>query len=58
MTTLEKQKKFNKMINESVTLEEYINSRQTRDRNLRPPRFIHPSLQVIVYIYKCMCMCH
>ncbi|CAO3610759.1 unnamed protein product [Cunninghamella blakesleeana] len=45
MTTLEKQKKYNKMINENVTLEEYTNLRQARDKNLRPPRFIHPSLQ-------------
>jgi hypothetical protein len=46
MTFLENQKKYNKMINDTVTPEEFIALRQARDQSLKAPRFIHPSLQV------------
>ncbi|SAM08037.1 hypothetical protein [Absidia glauca] len=45
MTFLENQKKHNKMINDTVTPEEFIALRQARDQSLKAPRFIHPSLQ-------------
>lgn len=34
------------MINENVNLEEYSRMRQERDKALRAPRYIHPSIQV------------
>jgi hypothetical protein len=45
MTTLEIHKKMNKMINENVSLEEYVKMRKERDAKLKAPRFIHPSIQ-------------
>ncbi|CAO3640358.1 unnamed protein product [Mucor fragilis] len=45
VAALEKHKKFNKMINESVSLEEYKKLRQERDSKLKAPRYIHPSIQ-------------
>jgi hypothetical protein len=45
MTSLENHKLTNKMINENVSLEEYIKLRQGRDAKLRAPRYIHPSIQ-------------
>ncbi|KAI8088867.1 beta-lactamase-like protein [Halteromyces radiatus] len=45
MTLLAKQKQYNKMINDKVTMEEFIQARQARDKVLKAPRFIHPSLQ-------------
>ncbi|KAI8328534.1 beta-lactamase-like protein [Choanephora cucurbitarum] len=45
MTTLEKHQKFNKMINTNISLDQFISIRQKRDAQLRPPRFIHPSIQ-------------
>jgi hypothetical protein len=47
MALLETQKKFNKMISENVSLEDYKKMRQERDATLRAPRYIHPSIQVI-----------
>ncbi|ORX55052.1 Metallo-hydrolase/oxidoreductase [Hesseltinella vesiculosa] len=46
MVSLEMHKKTNKMIDASKTLEDFTALRQARDKNLRAPRFIHPSLQV------------
>lgn len=46
MTLLQQHKKSNKMINENVSLEEYSKMRQERDKALRAPRYIHPSIQV------------
>lgn len=34
------------MINERVSLEEYIKARKDRDDQLKAPRYLHPSLQV------------
>jgi hypothetical protein len=48
MTSLENQKLTNKMINSSVTLEDYIELRNERDAKLKAPRYIHPSIQVIL----------
>ncbi|KAI7897761.1 beta-lactamase-like protein [Cokeromyces recurvatus] len=45
VTTLEYHKKFNKMINEKVSLEEYVKMRSERDSKLKAPRYIHPSIQ-------------
>ncbi|ORE22429.1 Metallo-hydrolase/oxidoreductase [Rhizopus microsporus] len=45
MTLLQQHKKSNKMINENVSLEEYSKMRQERDKSLRAPRYIHPSIQ-------------
>ncbi|KAI8329866.1 metallo-beta-lactamase family protein [Chlamydoabsidia padenii] len=46
MTSLEKQKQFNKMIHVGVSLTQFVEWRNTRDRGLKVPRLIHPSLQV------------
>lgn len=46
MTTLEAHKRFNVMVNENVSVNEYIQKRSARDKQLRAPRYIHPSLQV------------
>lgn len=48
MTSLENHKLTNKMINSTVTLEEYIKMRKERDAKLKAPRYIHPSIQVIL----------
>ncbi|KAI7884564.1 Metallo-hydrolase/oxidoreductase [Lichtheimia hyalospora FSU 10163] len=45
MTTLEAHKRFNVMANENISLDEYIRLRSARDKQLRAPRYIHPSLQ-------------
>ncbi|KAI8983469.1 beta-lactamase-like protein [Pilobolus umbonatus] len=45
MTSLDNQKKYNKMIHENVTKEEYIKMRKERDAVLKAPRYIHPSIQ-------------
>ncbi|KAI8383055.1 metallo-beta-lactamase [Blakeslea trispora] len=45
MATLEKHQKFNKMIHANVSLDQFVSMRQKRDAQLRPPRFIHPSIQ-------------
>ncbi|KAI9321064.1 beta-lactamase-like protein [Dichotomocladium elegans] len=45
MTTLEAHKQLNAMINENVPVDEYVKLRAARDKKLRAPRFIHPSLQ-------------
>lgn len=53
MTSLENQKETNIMINSKVSLEEYVKLRKERDSKLKPPRYIHPSIQVILkYVYK------
>lgn len=46
MTTLEAHKRFNVMVNENISVNEYIQKRSARDKQLRAPRYIHPSLQV------------
>ncbi|KAI7888121.1 beta-lactamase-like protein [Mucor mucedo] len=45
MTSLENHKLTNKMINSTVTLEEYTKMRKERDSKLKAPRYIHPSIQ-------------
>ncbi|KAI9473414.1 MAG: beta-lactamase-like protein [Benjaminiella poitrasii] len=45
VTTLENHKKYNKMINENVSMQEYIKMRKEKDATLRAPRYIHPSIQ-------------
>lgn len=51
MTSLENQKTENKMINTTVSLQDYIKMRKERDSKLKAPRYIHPSIQVILYIH-------
>lgn len=46
MTTLEAHKRFNVMANENISLDKYVQLRSARDKQLRAPRYIHPSLQV------------
>ncbi|CAO3600981.1 unnamed protein product [Absidia cylindrospora] len=46
MTSLGHQKQYNKMINKDVTLDDFVARRSARDQVLKPPRLIHPSLQV------------
>lgn len=46
MTLLEDHKKSNKMIHEQVSMNEFIKMRQERDKVLKAPRYIHPSIQV------------
>lgn len=48
MTSLENQKTKNKMINTNVSLDDYIKMRNERDSKLKAPRYIHPSIQVIL----------
>ncbi|KAI8577000.1 hypothetical protein K450DRAFT_253893 [Umbelopsis ramanniana AG] len=45
VTFLEAHKRNNKMINERVSLEDYIKARKLRDDQLKAPRYLHPSLQ-------------
>ncbi|GAA5811775.1 hypothetical protein MFLAVUS_005218 [Mucor flavus] len=45
MTSLENQKTKNKMINTTVSLQDYIQMRKERDSKLKAPRYIHPSIQ-------------
>ncbi|SAM04482.1 hypothetical protein [Absidia glauca] len=45
MTTLEKQKLYNKMIHVGISMDQFVALRQARDRVLKAPRLIHPSLQ-------------
>ena len=51
MTLLGAHKEANKMINGKIPLEKYIELRNQRDAQLKAPRFIHPSLQVSIYIF-------
>ncbi|GAA5802431.1 hypothetical protein HPULCUR_007896 [Helicostylum pulchrum] len=45
MTSLENQKTKNKMINTTVSLQDYVKMRKERDSKLKAPRYIHPSIQ-------------
>lgn len=49
MTSLENQKTKNKMINTTVSLQDYVKMRKERDSKLKAPRYIHPSIQVILF---------
>lgn len=46
--TIEEQKKNNKHVKEGTSKEEFIKWRSDRDKTLKPPRFIIPSIQVNV----------
>jgi hypothetical protein len=46
VTFLEEHKKFNSLINENVTREEFLQARKEKDASLKPPRLIPHSIKV------------